>query len=242
MENFASARAAEGSDHTNGLQAEWLESHSKQGKLEPAAAKPGKDYQNGPGKDVADRLDAELRQFANEKQSNPSDNMLAFQQLVNKFEDSANKKQSISDFGHAASKIKVNLLKDAEDTYHKMEAEAAKVPGRKAMDADYSVKLNIFFDQVSRLPTKEHDRVMNLMEVKPDESLDQRDARVRDRLQNRPALLNSFNSMEAALAKIYQSKSPLERELDTQHHRDIVEAHTVEAIITKASIRSSINA
>jgi hypothetical protein len=121
-----------------------------------------------------------------------------------------------------------------------MEAEADKVPGRKELQADYSAKLNKFFDQVGKLPTKENERVMKLMEVKPGESIDQRNDRVREGIKDRPALLKSFNSMEDASAKIEASKTPVEKELAKQHQRDIDEAHVIKAIVNKAAIRADI--
>ena len=106
IEDFSPPKVGEHKG-ANNLHAEWLE-ESKQpghGKLEAqmAAGNGGKDQPQGPGKDVADRLDRELKAFANTKQGdNPSDGMKAFQQLVNKFEDASNKKEAINEFGPAA--------------------------------------------------------------------------------------------------------------------------------------------
>lgn len=239
MEDFTPRRAAEGSEQTNTLLSEWQESQQK---LVFAAGKPGQDIPKGPGKDAADRLDAELRQFAQSNLNNPSDGMLAFQKAVNKFEDAADKKQAAYEFGSTASKIRVNMEKEAAQTCKDIEAEAARVPGRKELDADYSAKVGKFFDQVSKLPTKENERVLKLMEVKPGESLEERDQRVRDGIKGRPALLSSFNNMEDAQAKVEQSKSPRERELDASHRRDIEEYRTLKVIFNKVAARSQINA
>jgi hypothetical protein len=242
MEDFTSARPVEPSENTNGLLSEWQESQISRVTFEQAAGKPGTDCPKAPGKDVADRLDGELRQFASEKRPNASAGMQAFQNLVNKFEDAPDKKAAVKEFGPAASKLKVDMLKDAEATFHKIEEEAAKNPDRKGLDADYSNKVQKFFDKVSALPSKESTRVMQLMEVKAGESLEDRNARVRDGIKNRPALLASFDSMEAARDKVEESKSPTEKELDKQHRRDIDEANVIKQVIRKVSIRADINA
>lgn len=215
------------------LHAEWMNE-----RFDLAAAKPaGGGGTKGPGKDVADRLDRELREFANSDNAGASSKMKEFKQLVNKFEDAADKKAAVSDFGHAASKLRVQMENEAIDTFKKAQAEADKIPGRKQLDADLSAKVERFFDQAGNLPSKEYERVLGLMEFKDGDTRETRDARVRDGIKNNPRLLKSFNEMETASDKVDQSRTPLERQLDEQHSRDIQEAKTMRAIINKVAIR-----
>ena len=242
MEDFNSARNVERSSDANALRAEWMEDLNGPAKLELARGKSAQNAQDGPGKAAADRIDGELKQFANQKNPDESSGMQAFKQLVNKFEDNADKSTAIIDFGQASAKIRVGMEKDANDTYNKMESLADNAPGRKALQADLSAKQGAFFDKISALPSKTQDNVLDLVQFKPGESHDQRDARVREGLHNRPALLASFNKMEDAYNKIEAAKSPQEKQLESEHLKDVQEARKIWQVVSEASIRSQIKA
>lgn len=240
MENFTLARAAEHQE-PSGLQSEWLDSQIPKagGRTELALAVTRTDKQDGPGKDVADRLDKELRSFADAKLDHPSDDMLSFQKMIGKFCDSADKKKAMEDLGDSYSRLNVQMEKRAEATYDDMQAEAAKNPARKGLDQDYQNKLNTFFDKVDALPDGGW-KVMEMMEWKDGETKAQHQDRVRAGLKDNKDLLNSYNSMEAASDKVDASKSAKERELEALHNQQISDFKAMKPVVNKAYIRSTI--
>ncbi len=242
MEDFGSARALETADNKSSnfkLHAEWLD--TERSRIELAHLKSGSDLP-GPGKDVADRLDRELADFAGSKLENPSKHMQDFQKLVEKFGLAQDKKAAIKELGPEAAKLRVKMTNDASANFKEMQKEADKIPGRKELEREYSEKNQNFFGLASKLPSKEYERVLSLMEWKPGESRDEHSKRVADGLKNQNKLLKSFNEMDAAAQKIEDSKTERERELSALHRRDLQEAQTVRQIVRKMSIRSDIKA
>jgi len=237
MKEIIEAPAVATPSAVSGLQAEWLDSQPGSGKAATLVANQAAG--SAPGKDVADRLDGELKQFAASTLDHPSANMLDFQKLVGKFEDAPDKKQGMQDLDTAASRLQVKMTHEAAATNTAIEAAAAKVPGRGAAEDDLSAKTDKFFDAESSLPPAEHERVLNLLQWQQGETRDQRDQRVHDGLNN-PALLKSFDQMEAAAAKIDKSLTPLEQQLQQQHDRQMEETDTVYKIVNEAFIRSEI--
>jgi hypothetical protein len=142
--------------------------------------------------------------------------------------------------GNSYSKLKVSMEKEASATYDEKEAEAAKQPGRKALEADYSTKLNAFFDKLGALPSDQSNKIYDLMEWKDSETRAQHQDRVRAGLAGNKAMLNSFNSMEAASDKIEASKSARERELDVLHKQQLDDLKAMRPVANKAYIRSTI--
>lgn len=236
MEDFGSARALEKEDQSSALQNEWMQSIPT--RFELAAAK--NNDSSGPGKDVADRLDRELRDFANAKLEDPSSQMKEFQGLVGKFGDAADKKAAVREFGPAAAKLKVSLENDAIARTKEMDAEAAKVPERKALQAEFSAKTSAMFDQASKMPSKDYEQFLTLLEFRKGETPDQRAARVHDGLADKPGLQKMFDASNDARLKVEASKTDHEKDLARIHKRDIDEAHTIRDLVRKVSIRSDI--
>jgi hypothetical protein len=239
MENFRLMNARDAAQSVNSLQAEWMAMQSV-GCTFGQAARSDKRAAAGPGPDVAARLDQELRQFATAPQCNASADMKAFQKLVNDFEDAPDKRKAISTLGSEGSKIRVHLTNDASATAAEIKKEAAKVPGRKALESDFSNKELRFFNQVDRLSDSEKQRVLGLAQFQSGESREFRNARLRDGIQNNTKLLNSFNSMEEAHDRVEASKTPLEKSKERQLISDRSEIQTIQQILTKASIRANI--
>ena len=229
---------------SSSLQAEFLESQMPKGacRTEPEIAQKKQDKPQGPGKDVADRLDRELRDFATAGQNNPSADMQNFQKMISKFCDSPDKAKAMNELGDSYSRLKVQMEKNAEKTYNELESEGNKQPGRKALKDDYMEKLDGFFAKVDALPPDENKRVMNLLswDNETESSAHHREV-VRAGLANNKGLLASFNSMEAAQDKIEANKSPREHELETTHNQQIHDYHAMKPVVEKAYIRSTIS-
>lgn len=197
----------------------------------------------GPGKDVADRLDKELKDFATAKLDRPSAEMLSFQQMLLKFCNNPDKAKAMEELGDSYSRLNVQLEKAAEKTYDELQAEGAKQPGRKALQADYNNKLDSFFQKVDGLPPGENSRVMELLSWDNEtESKAHHQEVVRAGLANNKDLLKSYNAMEAASDKIDANKSPRERELEATHNQQIYDFRAMKPEVEKAYIRSTINA
>lgn len=235
MEDFSVARRSAELANISGLQNEWMESQQLSGKVELAGG-DGK-----PGKDVADRLDRELKEFANSEIPNSSGHMKEFQKLVTKFGEAENKKAAVGEFGPAAAKLRVKIENEASENVKKMDAEAAKDPGRAKLNADFSDKNNKFFDQASKLPFKEYNRILTLFEARDGESQAERTERIREGLKNNPKMLNLYNDAEAAREKVEQAKGPVEKEAEQEYKRNIAELKTIKAIVRKVAIRSDID-
>jgi hypothetical protein len=236
MEDFSVNRTEERMQPSK-LQEEFFGSRP-----EIALAVTRQEKPEGPGKDVADRLDKELKDFATAKLNNPSADMQNFQQMILNFCNSPDKAKAMEELGNSYSKLNVQMEKDAEKTYDDLQAEGARQPGRKALDADYSAKLDTFFDKVNALPSAENDRVMNLLSWDNEtESKAHHQEVVRKGLAGNKDLLASYNAMEAASDKIDANKSPLERELETLHNQQIRDFHEMKPQVEKAYIRSTIN-
>lgn len=241
MEDFTLARSHE-SKQISALQNEFLDSQlPKAGqKLELAAVLTVQDNQSGPGKDVADRLDRELRDFATAKLDNPSANMQSFQKMIGKFCDSADKKAAMEELGTSYSKLKGSSEKEAEETYKEIEAEAAKNPARKGLESNYGQKVEAFFDKLGALPAEQSNKVYDLLEWKEGESRTQHQDRVRAGLKDDKAMLSAYNSMEEASDKIEASKSAREKGLDATHKQQIDDYRAMGPVAEKAYIRSTI--
>ncbi len=243
MEDFSLARAEE-CPQASGLQAEWLESNlpKSAARIELAMAVTRQDKPDGPGKDVADRLDKELRDFATAKPEHPSADMQDFQKMIAKFCDNPDKTKAMEELGNSYGKLNVQIGKDAEKTYDELQAEGAKQPGRSALQADYNTKFDSFFNKVDALPQAENSRVTALLSWNADtESKDHHEEVVRKGLANNKDLLASYNSMEEASDKIDANKSPLEKELEATHTQQIRDLHTMKPQVDKAYIRSTIS-
>ncbi len=218
------------------LQSQWIDSQAGSGKTVIVAA----NQDAGPGKEAADRIDGELKQFASSPLDHPSANIVEFQKLIGKFEDTPDKKQAMQSLGDDTSRLRVKMDNESQATNNELEADAAKVPGRAALNADLEAKENKFFGAASNLGTTEEERVLNLLQWQPGDTRDTRDQRVRDGLNN-PALLQSFNAMEASADKVDQSKTAEEKQLEQLHRQEVQDAGTVRKVINEAFIRSQID-
>ena len=241
MEDFANSRTADNAQNS-GLLAEWLENQSpaKSNKLELAftLVGVGQDKQDGPGKDVADRLDKELKDFADSKIPDASKDMLAFQKMIDKFCSEPDKKKAMEELGESYSRLRVQLGKEIGDTYDEMEAEGARQPGRKELQADLEKKLTKFFDKVHA--SDDEWKVYELMEWKDGESKADHQARVREGLKGNKPLLDAYNEMETAGDKVDANKSAKEKELEALHRKQLKDYHGMEPVVNKAYIRSEI--
>lgn len=233
MEDFSSARSFEVKE--SAVQTAFLDEVNSRPK-----AVVGKAEDRLPGKDVADRIDSELKAFAAEHRANATPQMKEFQGLVADFANAADKKAAVEVIGPASQKLRVSLEKDASEKYDEIEAEAAKNPGRAALDAAYSENNRKLFDQASKLPSKEYERVLNLLQWKPDESAEDRQARVHEGLKNNPRLSKTFDDLEASIKAVNDSKSPREKELADQLSQDVEDISTIRDVIRKVAIRVDI--
>jgi hypothetical protein len=223
------------------LQTEFLDSQLSKSKVELALAITRQDRPEGPGKDVADRLDRELKDFATAKINNPSADMQNFQKMIGKFCDGADKNKAMEELGESYSKLKVDMEKRAEKTYEELKAEGDKQPGRAGLEADYSNKLNTFFNKVDALPQAENSRVMDLLSWDAEtESKAHHQEVVRQGLAGNKDLLSAYNSMEAASDKIDANKSPREKTLEAEHNQFIWDFRAMHPQVEKAYIRSTI--
>lgn len=245
MEDFALA----GSEHrnqTSGLQTEWLETQlqnrGQNQKAELAFTLVGakKERLEGPGRDVAERLDKELKEFATAKLEHPSKEMQSFQQMIGNFVDSNDKKSAIAELGNSYSKLKVQLEKDAAATYDAMQAEGAKQPGREKLEADFASKSNAFWDKMDNLPDGKKWDLMGKMDWKEGETQEQHRARVREILKDNKGLLAAYDSMEAAADKVDANKSAKEKSLEADLVRQVDDYNSMKPVVEKAYIRSTI--
>ncbi len=191
--------------------------------------------------DVAARLDKELTDFSKGKHDDASPQMVEFQKLVGEFAAAADKEAAVLKFGPASQKLRVSLEEDAAGRQSEMEKEAEKVPGRSALDEDYSNKTNKLFDKARNLPSKEYERVLTLLQWKPGETAEDRTARVHDGLQNHPRLSKLFDDVNDARKAVENSMTAREKELSQLHQRDIDEAQTIRDVIRKVAIRVDIS-
>lgn len=197
----------------------------------------------GPGsrKETAEHLDTELKDFAKQKFPNSSKEMQDFQGLVDKFNQASNKREAAKEFGDAASKLRVNKTKDAQNTGLELEKEIAGIPGRKALEADHSNKVDSMFRQINKLPVKEQEPVLKLMQWQGDESGDARASRVRAGLSNRPALLKSFNEADSVRERIEETRTAREKDLQKEFERDTSELERFREVTRKITLRSQID-
>jgi len=194
----------------------------------------------GPGKDVANRLDGQLKLFAGTELLDPSANLVQFQKLIGDFENSSDRVQAMQVLGPAATKINMTLENDAMATYQAEQTEAANVPGRQTLDNELSAKAGNFFDAAQQLPGNGKLSVLQLVQWQEGETSDDHAQRVRDGLKNYPSLLPLFDAMQTVADKVDQSKTPRERALDQQHQQDLDEEKTIKAILNWAYIRAQI--
>lgn len=194
----------------------------------------------GPGKDVADRLDRELREFADSKIDSPTSEMKEFQKLISKFCDEPDKKKGLEEMTDPWLKLRVQLGNKIEETYNEKEAEGAAQPGRKALEKDFEEKVDSFFKKVEKLPPEEEYKIYSLLEWRDGESRQQRSERVREGLKGNKGLLDSFNTVQESLDKIEANKSAREKELEALHKVQLRDYHLMPRIVEKAYIRSEI--
>lgn len=240
MEDFSLVRVDE-SPKASGLMAEWQESLSPaklNSKTELVALALTQEKREGPGKDVADRLDKELKEFADAKNPQSSKDMQSFQKMIEKFCSNPDKKKGMEELGESYSRLHVQMEKDAIATYEEMEAEGAKQPGRKELKADFDDKLGKFFDKVFASP--DTGKVLDILEWKEGENKSSHQARVREALKDNKPLLTSYNEMEDASDKVDANKSAKENELEALHRQQIKDYHAMTPVANKAYIRSTI--
>lgn len=250
MEDFSS-KGSSSEAEVSAFQLEWLASQTPETDFELAAltkltkfsgSERNLSKQNdGPGKDVADRLDKELKQFADSKIDNPTTEMTEFQKLIDKFCQETDKKQGLKDLSEPYMKLKVKLGNKISDTYKEKEEEAQKQPGRKELEAEFSKKADSFFNKLEKLPFKEEWEIYELMEWREGESRQERNDRVRDGLKDRKDLLDSFNSVQEAVDKIEANKSAKELRLEAEHKTQLRDYRQMQKVVEKAYIRSEIN-
>ena len=244
MEDFSIARAEE-KMQLSGLQSEWLESQkSGNSKMELAFSLVAKgDKQDGPGKDVADRLDKELADFAGSTSASDSQDMKDFKKLISKFCDEGDKKKAIEELGESYSKLHVQMGKNIGTTYDEMMAEGAMQPGRAGLEKDYDAKLDVFFGKLDKMPFEQQNKVYDLLEWQDGETMSSHRDRVREGLKDNKdlrGLLDSYNKMEDAFDKVQANKSPREKELEASLRKQQDDYHAMPPVVNKAYIRSEI--
>ncbi len=239
MEDLSIARFDEASK-SSGLQAEWLENEqSGASKSELAfAVTQAEKQQKGPGKDVADRLDRELRDYADSTIEGGSRDILAFQKMIDKFCNESDKKKAIQELGESYSRLRVQMGKEMQANYEAMQEEGAKQPGRKEIQADFESKLHKFFDKADE--SKNRWDIYELIEWKEGESLEAHRARIREGLKDNKELLGLYNKMEDASDVLEANKSPKEKELENRLDQERKEYRAMEPVVNKAYIRSTI--
>ncbi len=244
MEDFGFARTEEPAKGS-ALQAEWLDSfkpnNSRTEKAALALLKPEAEKEDGPGKDVADRLDKELKTFATAKLDNPSKDMQTFQKIVGSFCDDPDKKHAIKAFGDEYPRFKVQMEKEIGETYEAIKTEGDKQPGRAELNADLDTKLQSFFSKVESLPSNESNRIIELLEWRDGETKSQHQDRVRAGLAGNKDVLDSYNKMETASDKVDANKSKLELDLESKYKQQLEDLKTFRQISNKVVIRSEID-
>jgi hypothetical protein len=250
MEDFSFTRVDE-RNQPSALLSEWLES-SKSNILKGADSslsfvvtandkqEPGKEKFEAQGKEQAEKLDRELRDFAGSKLDDPSHSMLRFQKAVEKFCANPDKEAAMDDLSDTWSSINTRMGIGAEALYNDRKEEIARQPGRKELESAHKHKQDQFFDKMLNLPFEESQRVEDLIRHQSGETEAQYRERVRSGLAGNKSMLDSFNQMEAAKDNIEASKSPREKQLDHLLNQIKSESQVMQEQVEKAYVRSSL--
>lgn len=250
MEDFSFARRDE-REQSSALLTEWLEAakpnfanntdiylsfaNTASDKQEPA-----KDRNTATEKPQAERLDKELKDFATAKLEDPSHSMQRFQKAVDNFCKNPDKEAAMDDLSDVYASL-VNRMKiGVEALYNDRKEEIARQPGRKELDANFKGKQDDFFGKMLDLPFEESRRVEDMMKWQDGETKAQHRDRIRKGLANNKTMLDSFDQMSAAEDKIEASKSPREKQLDYLLKQIDTDDKTMQELVEKAYVRSSL--
>jgi hypothetical protein len=242
MENFNAAPADEPVSHSN-LQAEWLADQKMPATVstvELAMAQTDIGQSSGPGKDVATRLDGELRGFADAKQPAADVHVQALQKLVGDYCDNADKHAAMQKFGDETSKLRIATSNEIDGLNTQIDAAIAKNPTEQAQLSRFDVASQQFFDALQKLPFDQSSKIIDLMGWQDGENRSQHDARVAVGLSGDPKLQASFNQMAAAEDSVENAKTPQQKSLEAEVKQDKQDIQTINQIVNKAYIRSEI--
>jgi hypothetical protein len=250
VEEFSFARADERTQ-TSALLTEWLESAKPNfanntdvslsfAKTANDKQEPGKEIIEGTGKDQAERLDKELRGFADSKLDSPSHSMLRFQKAVGKFCDTPDKEAAMDELSDTWASLNTRMTIGAEALYKDRKEEIAREPGRKELETNYKKEKDQFFGKLIDLPFEESQRVEDLIRWKDGETKAEHRERIRSGLAGNRQMLDAFNKMEAADDKIEASKSPREKQLDHLLSQIETDSKLMLEQTEKAYVRSSL--
>jgi hypothetical protein len=248
MEDFSFARIDE-RRQSSALLAEWLDSPKPfAGQtdfyLSFAAANdkqaPGKERADGTGKEQSERLDKELREFADGKFDDPSHSMLRFQKAIGKFCSATDKEAAMDELSDTWSSLNTRMSIGSEALFNDRKDEIAREPGRKELEAAYRQKQDHFFGKMIDLPFEESQRIEDLTKHKGGETEPEYRERVRKGLASNKPMLDAFNGMEAAKDNIAASKSPREKQLDYLISQIDSDSKVMLAEVEKAYVRSTL--
>ncbi len=250
MEDFRFARVDEHKQQS-ALQAEFFESlpkivaNSTDSSLSLTAyvkdnQVPVKEKSDASAKDAADALDKQLKDFSNSKITDASRDMQKFQKAVGKFCDSTDKESAVDDLGETYTKVTALMDLKTEALYNEAKAEAARTPGRKALEDNVKRKNHEFSDKILNLPFEESLRVEDLVAWKDGENRAQHDERVRKGLESNKPMLDAFNAIRDAEANVEANKGPREKQLEQLSKQLEDDGKTMKAIMEKAYLRSTL--
>ncbi|MBX9719790.1 MAG: hypothetical protein K2X81_00205 [Candidatus Obscuribacterales bacterium] len=250
MEDFGYARVDERKQQS-GFQAEWIESLPKTAANSTdsclsltAIVKdnqvPVKEKTEASGKDAADALDKQLRNFADSKLTDASRDVQKFQKAVGKFCDSSDKESALDELGETYTKVTALMDLKADALFNEVKAEAARTPGRKEALDDVKRKNYEFSDKIVNLPFEESLRVEDLVAWKDGENSAQHDARVRKGLESNKPMLDAYNAIKDAEKKVEDNKGPREKQLDKLSKQVDDDGKTMKDIMEKAYLRSTL--
>lgn len=249
MEDFKSTRADEPAQ-ISGLQAEWFEAQKTNitSKSESCLSlafnatdkqEPASDKTAAAGKDTAESLDKDLKDFANSKLVDPSRDMQNFQKAVGKFSDATDKEAAMDELGDTWSRINAQVEMKAEALYRSTKAEANNTPGRKELVAAHKAKQDLFWDKAFKQPLQESFRIQDLMMRQPGETKPQQEERIRKGLESNKPMLAAYNEITNAEANIEANKGPREKQLERLSSQLDSETEVMRQQVEKAYIRST---
>lgn len=250
MEDFRTARADE-SNQTTALQAEWMDNlkpniASNNADIYLSFAANASDKQepvkekNAAPENSAEKLDKDLRAFADTPLFEPSRDLLKFQKAVGKFCDASDKEAAMDDLGETWTNITSLMNIKSEALFRERKEVANNTPGRKELEANHKAKQDQLWDKVMKLPLGESFRIQDLLMRQPGETKAQQDERIRKGLANNKPILDAYNEIGAAEAKIEANKGPREKQLQYLEDQLDTDAATMNEQLKKAYLRSTL--
>lgn len=249
MEDFNFAQNLEQAQGSQ-LHAEWLDNavfaNTRPNKIDLVFANIAnektenkKETSNSSDQQESEKLDRELRAFADGKIENASHNMQRFQKAVGKFCDSNDKQTAMDALGDTYTSLDKMMDVENEALFYAAKKEAENTPGRKELEAAYKAKQNDFFDKMNHQPFEESERIMDMIRRQDGESKDQQRERIRKGLSSNKTMLDAYNAECAAADKIDANKGPREKHLENLRSQIETDAAVMKAQVQKAYLRST---